>query len=192
MDKKLVFVTRHYKKGWLSKDFFFLISIGLFWSILIETQVKSLGNTFWELLSSRLHVLKIFHSFPRFLALFIAALRDAFLAPWVRQRRICRVTSRFLGGKWACVNGKMRQEGQKGRPDTGKTTPSCQVPPHICTGWSFWSRNTICLHQFRNAALLITSYTKVQPSFQYQQKVILDQMDHSVHEEASRRSRSYS
>ena len=33
-----------------------LASIGPFWSILIETKVKSHGNSFWELLSSRLHV----------------------------------------------------------------------------------------------------------------------------------------
>ena len=48
------------------------------------------------------------------------------------------------------------------------------------TGWSIWSRNTVCWHQFNGSATLWTSYTKAQILFQFPQKVVLDQMDHHV------------
>ena len=48
----------YYKKtGGHTRIFLILASIDHFWSISIETKVKSHGNSFWELLSSRLHVL---------------------------------------------------------------------------------------------------------------------------------------
>ena len=49
------------------------------------------------------------------------------------------------------------------------------------TGWSIWSRNTVCCHQIKSSAAVKTSYTKVQLLFQCQQKFVLVQMDYPVH-----------
>ena len=50
-----------------------------------------------------------------------------------------------------------------------------------CTEWSIWSQHTVCWHQIKSSSIVITSYTKAQLLFQCQQKVVHDQMDHSVH-----------
>ena len=49
-----------------------------------------------------------------------------------------------------------------------------------CTGWSIWSRSTVCWYLIKMSASVETFYTIAQLLFQCQQKVVNDQIDHPV------------